>query len=303
MNNFNCLFKHEKMLKKILKSSLLKITTKIFFIIIFITEGSFAQWYPNGSQAGSNFINTVKLNIDAEKSVLFDSILHDLNVTLTIEVFVVISKDGKNHFDTTNLTEAIKNANQYFKNIGIQFKSGSYDSVPEYEYAVITNRDSTDEILVKYAKPDKINLFLVDSIVLDKNNYFGYSYFPDKKPNGIIFLRKDFVFGNNLTALLGNCFGLLLTHETGGGWELVSGENCSKSGDFLCDTYADGGLYSFVSYDCRYTGMMIDKSGKYFEPSVANIMSDSPDWCKCLFTEGQYRRVKYYYLKYLQHLK
>lgn len=292
----------KKTLKKIEKTLFNRAIVIIFFLT-FLSISSYCQWYPNGSFADSSFIDTIKANIDKENQVIFDSISPEIDVNLTIDVFIVNSLDGNSHFNESGLANVIGNANQYFKKIGIEFKLGTISIIPEYEYAIITNKDSTKEVIVKYAKYDIINLFIVDSVVLNNNPYFGYSHFPGKNESSKIFLCKDFVFGNNLTALLGNCFGLLLTHEKLSGVELVSESNCSKSGDFLCDTYADGGLYQQVTPECLYFGTMTDTDGKYFEPTVANIMSDSPDWCKCVFSNDQYRRMKFYYLKYLQHLK
>jgi hypothetical protein len=87
-------------------------------------------------------------------------------------------------------------------------------------------------------------------------------------------------------------------HETTGGSELASEKNCASSGDYICDTYADPNLFYQVADSCRYIGTMRDESGKYFVPSVANIMSDSPAECRCVLTPLQYRRIYYYFHKY-----
>ena len=96
--------------------------------------------------------------------------------------------------------------------------------------------------------------------------------------------------------------GLLSTHESLGGRELASEKNCAEGGDFICDTYADPDLFDQVIDSCKYIGTMRDDNGRYFVPSVANLMSNSPDECKCILTPLQYRRIYYYFKKYRQYL-
>jgi hypothetical protein len=102
---------------------------------------------------------------------------------------------------------------------------------------------------------------------------------------------------------MGTFFGLLFTHETLGGAEYVSGSNCASTGDYICDTYADPRLMGLVDKYCHYQGTMRDSEGKFYIPSVANIMSESPDDCKCIFTDEQYRRMKYYLFNLRDYLR
>ncbi len=46
--------------------------------------------------------------------------------------------------------------------------------------------------------------------------------------------------GATIAHEMGHYFGLLHTHETANGTELVNGTNCGTAGDLLCDTPADG---------------------------------------------------------------
>ena len=102
--------------------------------------------------------------------------------------------------------------------------------------------------------------------------------------------------------MLGHFMGLLSTHETLGGKEYVNEANCASSGDFICDTYAYPDLYNMVIDSCKYIGTTRDDNGKYYVPSVANIMSNSLKNCKCILTPLQYRRIYYYFHKYRQYL-
>ena len=257
----------------------------------------------NGSQAGPEYIGLIISNRTLEEQVQVDTLNPQLNVALTIRPFVVKSEDGQSHFIPEALDSGLIKANQYFSNIGIRFYADELQTIPEYEYSAITHRDSTVEMEVKYAIKDYVNLFLVDSIIFDGLPYYGYTFFPDDTIHSAIFLCKPKASGNYLTALLGNFFGLLNTHEFRGGLESVDESNCRDAGDYICDTWADPGLIGSVSDDCLYTGEIVDPNGDYYVPSVANLMSDSNDLCKCIFSMEQYRRMKFYYMNYRSNLR
>lgn len=271
----------------------------VFFCFCF----SLAAQYGNGSAPGSEYIDLLIQNRIEEEQVQVDTLNPQLNVSLDIQVFVVNSEDGEAHFFPAELSLGILSANKFFENIGIQFHTSDYQIVPEYEYAVILHKDSTVEMQVKYAKKDYINLFLVDSINLEEWPYHGYTTFPVDSLYNSIFLNKEYLSGNYITALLGNFMGLLNTHESFGGEEAVNRQNCAEAGDYLCDTEADPGLGGYVNEECLYGGMAFDGNGDYYVPTVANLMSDSNDFCKCIFTNQQYRRMKFYYMNYRDYLR
>ena len=210
---------------------------------------------------------------------------------------------GGLNFNTDDLTVCLGILNSFFEPIGLEFIQGNITNVPEYEYSIITHPDSTEELEIKYAVEDKINLFLVDSINLQGINCYGYTFFPTEPERNFIFLRKDHILDNYLVTLMGTFFGLLFTHETLGGSEYVSGTNCATAGDYICETHADPLLLGLVDENCLYQGSLIDPEGNFYVPSVANIMSESPDSCKCIFTNEQYRRMKYYLFNLRDYLR
>ena len=264
-----------------------------------------AQQIPllNGTLITQAYIDEIEANLTDERLMPFDPENPDLNDVFTIEVFVVRDDLGNLNFEVADLNTAIANLNSQFEPMGISFNTGSIKDVPEYEYSFITNQDSTKELEVKYAHQDKINLFLVDSILLNGFDYYGYTFYPTESNRNFIFLRKDYILQNYLTTLMGCFFGLLFTHEKMGGTEYVSGSNCESAGDYICDTYADPGLFEMVDESCHYVGNARDPEGEFYIPSVANIMSESPDTCKCNFTNEQYRRMKYYLFNLRDYLR
>jgi hypothetical protein len=274
-----------------------------YLFILVMSHGLVKAQYPNGSQPGAGYISMISSNLTPEEQIQVDTLNPQLNVTLTIRPFVVTSVDGRTHFNPAYLLPAVEKANRFFSNIGIRFVADELQIIPEYEYGTITHRDSTAEMEVKYARNNYINLFLVDTITFEGSPYYGFTFFPDDTTHSSIFMLKESIGGNYLISLLGNFFGLLNTHETRGGMERADQSNCRNSGDFICDTWADPGLTGMVGDDCLYMGDFRDTNGDYYIPSVANLMSDSNDPCKCVFTMEQYRRMVFYYMNYRSQLR
>jgi hypothetical protein len=276
----------------------------LIFLFIFNGYNSIAQLpFPDGVKATTSFINEIKKNYDDENAYPFDLNTVSVFVKIPVRVHIVKNTEGVPGANLTQIYSCVNNTNGFFKNIGIQFFIDSVNYVDDYNYGYITNDKNTIELLTKFAIKNRINLFLVDSVEKNGIRSYGYTYFPDISDSNFIFLDKKYIAGNALSTLMGHFMGLLSTHENLGGSELASEKNCSTSGDFICDTYADPDLYNQVDSVCRYTGSSRDDSGRYYVPSVANMMSNSNDHCKCIFSPLQYRRMYYYYLKYRQKLK
>ncbi len=94
---------------------------------------------------------------------------------------------------------------------------------------------------------------------------------------------------------VGHVLGLMHTHDSIFGAELVDGSNCATAGDFICDTPADPnlGLAGMVEYGtCNYIGTATDANGDAYTPSTTNIMNYAP----CVlstFTQGQAQVMQY----------
>jgi hypothetical protein len=269
--------------------------------LVFICSIASAQ-LPDGVSATQSFIDLITNNYSEESSVTFDQNTINTTVNIPIRVHIVMNIKGLAGVTTSNINNSVVSANNYFKNAGLQFFVDSIDYVKDYNYSFVTYNYLKKELLTKYAISSRINLFLVDSIYMGTERSYGFTYFPDAIDSNYIYLDKNYVDGSSLSAMLGHFMGLLSTHETLGGKELADETNCTSSGDFICDTYADPNLYNMVIDSCKYIGTNRDDAGKYYVPSVANIMSNSLPACKCILTPLQYRRIYYYYRKYRQYL-
>ncbi len=261
-----------------------------------------AAQLPDGVKATQSFLDTIRVNYADENSFSFELNSPDPIVNVPVRVSIIMNNEGIAGVEQQDIRNSINLSNSYFKNAGIQFFIDTIKYIDDYNYSFITYNNLKKELLTKYAVSDMINLFLADSIKLGDDYTYGFTYFPDVADSNFIYLDKSYARGNYLTTMLGHYMGLLSTHETAGGRELASENNCSSAGDFICDTYADPDLFNEVIDSCRYIGTMRDDNRRYYVPSVANIMSNSPDQCKCILTPLQYRRIYFYYYKYRHYL-
>ncbi len=275
----------------------------LFIAVILISALTLFAQLPNGTICSQEYFDLVIGNLEDESLEILDTINPELDVNFSLEVFVIRDETGATNFTYQTLNNNLDIVNAYFHDIGLHFGIGNYTEVPEYAYSNIHDPEITEEMLVKYTVTKKINLFLVDEILLNNIPCYGYTFLPVDTIQNHVFIRKEYLYGNNLSVLLGNFFGLMHTYETVGGAEFVDGSNCDSAGDVICDTYADPGTLFNDMENCKYTGKDIDPKGEFYLPTVSNVMSDSPDHCKCGFSMEQYRRMKFYYKKFRQYLR
>jgi hypothetical protein len=279
-----------------------KIRCKLAIILLLFNYLEVNAQLSDGVTGTTSYIKEIIKNYSKEDSIDFDLISFGTLDKIPVGVHIVKNIKGSAGVNTVDIYNSLSAANVYFKNIGIRFYIDSLDYINDYNYSYVTYNYNRIELLTKYATANKINLYLVDSIKMGTTLSYGFTYFPNVTDSNFIFLNKSYLSSASLSTMLGHFMGLLSTHESNGGAELVSESNCAASGDFICDTYADPDLFSLVVDTCKYTGTAKDANGKFYVPSVANIMSNSLDNCKCVFTTLQYRRMYYYYKKYRQYL-
>ena len=260
------------------------------------------DYLPNGTFGTSSFITELQNNYSDENTP-FDTTRVNLNATLSLNFYIIKNASGNTDFSSGNLTGYVEELNTYFKPIGIQYQIASVQKVDEYSYAEVNKHDLPSELLTKYQTKDQINIYLVDSLTVDSIPYYGFTYFPNEPDSLFVFMSKAYIGKNNLATQLGHFLGLLSTGDQVTPMETINGSNCHIAGDLICDTDADPGMYGLVDENCLYRGNVIGPNGKFFVPSVANIMSDAPEQCRCIFSMQQYRRMYYYYLKYRQNLR
>lgn len=277
--------------------------TIIILLVLFLGKITYAQEYlPNGTFGTSSFITELRNNYTDENTP-FDTTRVNLDATLSLNFYIIKNSQGETNHSSGSLNSHVTGVNRFFKPIGLQYKVNKIVEVDEYSYLEVDKSNVSTELLTKYQTENQINVYLVDSVMVDSIPYYGFTYFPDESDSLYIFLSKSFMTDKNLSTQLGHFMGLLASGEQGTAMETINGSNCDDAGDLICDTHADPGIFGLVDEDCLYQGSVMGPNGKYFVPSVANMMSDAPEECRCIFSMQQYRRMYYYFKKYRQNLQ
>ena len=271
---------------------------------LLLSSGTVLFAQPSDDQKNTQeWIVEIEKNMAEEAKLLYNAASVYNTANLSIVAYIVRDSNGVANCSKEEIITSVNTVNSYFKTINVDFTLQPVQYVNDYNYDYILDKEGKRELVKKHNTAGTINLYLVDSIEIDSVPYYGFTYFPIDTTQNYIFLDKDFIQGNYLTTLMGHFFGLLSTHETLGGVELVNETNCAVSGDFLCDTWADPDLLEQVDSLCVYTGANIDSNGEDYIPSVANLMSAGNDKCKCIFTPHQYRRMLFCLKNYRYYLR
>jgi hypothetical protein len=271
-------------------------------ILLYAGPVLFAQ-LPDGTRSTMEWVEEIKKNRVAEGKLVFNEALESYSASLSVIAYVIRDVNGISNCSEKDIKESIDGLNGYFSKIHVVFNLQPLHYVNDYNYASISGDGNLEELVKTNSRAGTINLYLVESATADTVPCYGFTYFPDDTIRNFIFLDKDFIAGNYLVTLMGHFFGLLSTHDTLGGYEYANENNCAVSGDFLCDTWADPNLYERVDSSCAYTDALLDPNGEDYVPSVANLMSESRDACKCVFTPQQYRRMLFCLQHYRYYLR
>lgn len=247
------------------------------------------------------FCGTKAQQFDNNTSELFHSLPNFKNSSTSVDSVAITFHVVLHEWNFENIPfefflNQLDLVNRYYFDAGIKFfMCGSpryLQGSNNYNYA------QWKELNKKNYVPNTINIYYVDGIQFDEFNYCGYANFPRDGSilKSIIIDKSDQcnIGGKLLAHELGHFYGLLHTHETFYGNELVDGSNCETTGDRLCDTPADPNLSNndFVK-DCMYTGDVQDTNGNHFSPMVENIMSYSPLDCQTTFTPNQLSLINF----------
>ncbi len=269
-----------------------KLILSVSFVTLFLS-GAFSQ--SCGTKIPEGFFRKLKSAVAIPGNEI------DFNDLPYVDLSISVFQAGEMvpEIELNNMINALNDA---FKPINISFTICSIDTVVEKGFRSIEYNRNEAELTGLYYSENTINLYLTDTLVSDAKSVCGYAYLPTPSPKDYVFIKKDCDLAKTLIHEMGHFFGLLHPHETEGGAELVDGSNCSVAGDLVCDTEASPNLSGMVSFDCEYTGSLVDANGDYFQPTVSNFMSYSLPDCTCRFTQGQYKRMVQYYRLNRSHL-
>lgn len=217
-------------------------------------------------------------------------------------------------YKTEDLDTMIMKLNEFFRPICVSFSLCEFNVLEnDYSLGTVINQPLTIEeqlleLKTRFTLRRRINIYFLEYI---DNIHCGTSTF-----NGIltdlnanIYTERDCPdeIAGQVAHHLGHTFGLLNTYDPLT-IEHVNGDNCTTTGDFLCDTPADPygqsilnatpeeielveqGLLQdeFFNGDaCEFIYEIKDPNGQYYQPDMGNIMSYYP--CKCGFTQSQFK--------------
>lgn len=224
-----------------------------------------------------------------------------LEKTLSITAYIVLDSLGNPNISQQDILDGIENLNEKFAPICLSFNVCEFIEIDNFQYDEVNAQENIDdEIIVKYYKPNTINMYFAQ-VLISESGAAVAGWAPIPPSQDYIFIRKDAV--SSLVVIpheTGHFFGLIHTFNTPG--ELVDGSNCAVSGDFICDTEADPYPTGFpVDIDCELNGVYVDPNSDVYMPPTDNIMSYYTD-CACKFTKEQYKLIAQMYLLFRTNL-
>ena len=208
------------------------------------------------------------------------------------------------------IATAIDSLNAAFADICVSFKVCEERTIENFQYDSIDSLAQWEDLLVKEHQPNRINIFLVTSSVLDpvspqeECGFATPSGIASLETGGMVMHKECLALPDVLIHLAGHYFGLIHTFE-GNGSEFVNGSNCASEGDLICDTPADNYLPPSNIFNnnwidrqetCRFINAETDDNQEFYRPHVGNYMSYYFDaatgfTCRCGFSHQQYLKM------------
>ncbi len=282
---------------------------------------------PNAEAELKQFmLNSVQLSQKLPPDKIYPSAKRGLapnmaNYVIPIVVHIIHKTSDTSPGTGSNISDAQVNnqiiaLNKYFKPYGIQFCLATKDAagnpmtgITRRGHSLTNYRENLDEAdlmsLDLFQRDKYLNIWVVNSILDDNGvdqGQTGSGSFPDSRKRGVV-IRARF-FGDSMTCVscnlhtqargktlvheIGHLLGLLHTHE--GGCQGTDTSNCSKAGDYICDTPP----MEFLDFNCVDTNTCIETPVGYdFIDPIHNYMSYKRETCLDTFTPQQVR-VMYY---------
>lgn len=227
--------------------------------------------------------------------------------TVHVAIWVGRSTAGESDWDDSMIAPALDYANEQFAGAGLEFVIDDYNYI-DSDFFNSWNSDYFNTLLsLGHHYDDRLNFYFFESLTANSiSGLAGYVLGVGGGTEQAVYVsqgsqnQSSIGLRSTMTHELGHFFGLYHTHGTQnlgcGTDELVDGSNCTMSGDFVCDTPADPNLY-YADVDgptCDYMGTTCDATdvnGELYAPSIENVMSYSPFFCREGFSQGQLNRM------------
>jgi hypothetical protein len=231
---------------------------------------------------------------------------------LPMTIHIVHRSNGTDGLPMEQLGVVMQTLNQMWRQVGIQFFIyGDIDHINDDNHFIVPNVDANQDALRNVrVVPNTINVYFANLM-----DICGQASFPKSSSQGVLLSNSCMngispsIFGLEVFAHeMGHYFDLLHTDET---WkdsngnptrvECPSRDRCTTTGDLLCDTPADPGLFVpkeskvfRVDNNCVYDQSAPIPAGcdsTPYDPPTRNFMSLSRKQCRDQFTVGQIDRI------------
>lgn len=238
------------------------------------------------TEANEAWANQLKIRVAGMAPL---GLLKSAPVQIPYQIHLFKKSDSTSVLSLPDIYKEIDTVNAFYANANMFF----YECAPPemiMDDSLYDFQSATEEniILSQYYTPDVLNLYFPNTVMAGTLPACGYSRFPPSIDLAVI-AAACATNGSTLAHEIGHYFGLMHTHETFYGAELVDGSNCAFAGDLICDTPADPGLGNAnVSPGCVYTGTVVDGNMMPYTPDVTNIMSYARKECRFYFSPLQY---------------
>ena len=223
-------------------------------------------------------------------------------LTYKIHFFIVCKRNNDNPASKQDIQTAFGILKIKYAFVHINFDLLGIDTLQADNFY---DFNTVDEFMVlRKRKTNAITIFVFNSIRDNNNNVNGYARF-QRGDDFVMLTGSALRNGTTLPHEVGHYFLLYHTHGktvNGPTDELVSGDNCSCTGDDVCDTPADPNLLNTRLQNCIYLGSLSDLNGDAYKPDPTNLMCYATD-CRRNFSSGQYKRIRWAALKYRDYLR
>lgn len=278
----------------------MKLLKLIYFLILFsLASASPAQkLIPKGKRECGTVVTERQKQAELAREA---SDFYELNfapqanrpVWVPMTIHIVRRDDGTGGLTLENLQVAFQDLNRLWLPVGMQFyQHGNIDYInSNFYYTTPDSQIARDNLRRINPVADTVNVYFVGELT----SLCGQASFTTDDPQGVLMDNDCAGAGNSPSTWaheVGHYFDLYHTHETQFGIECPSGNNCSTTGDKICDTPADPTLdyENNVNTSCAWTGSATPPGGcgsTAYNPPTRNIMSYSRRTCRDQFTANQ----------------